>query len=308
LTGSDTLARRQHRAFSHQQAIELGATRRIIQRRRDNGAWVVLDHHVYALPSHPFTWLRQAKAAELRFPDAGVSGRPSAVLHAVGDVRAGGVEVTVPRGRGRAHTPLARVRQRDGIAMTTISGIRVVTIAECLADLAGLGDPFLLERAVDDALLRRSTTVDALLDHHAVMVARRQRGARSLASVPAERHGEHVPPTNELEAVLYRLLDQLLGGGYVRQSPFPWWPDAPQRVDAYVPAWRRIIEADGRAWHARHRDFERDRRRDHLAQRNGIEVTRFTYRQLVHEPGYVLDLLRALGPVRSSGAAVRRAA
>ncbi len=71
-----------------------------------------------------------------------------------------------------------------------------------------------------------------------------------------------------MEAALYRLLDHPGFPPYERQARFPWRPSAPQRVDAYVPAWRRIIEADGRSWHSRHTDFERDERRDHEVLRD----------------------------------------
>ncbi len=55
-------------------------------------------------------------------------------------------------------------------------------------------------------------------------------------------------------------------------------------------ATRRIVEGDGRSWHARVADFERDRARDHEAQRIGIEVSRFTMDQ-IRTPGYVVGLL-----------------
>lgn len=299
------LARRQHGAFSYHQAIDAGATPRMIARRRADERWWELDYHVYALPAHPPSWLRQAKAAELRFVDAAVSGRSAGVLFGLAELRPGPIEVTVPRSKRGGRTPLARVRQRDGVATTTISGIRVITAPEVIADLAASGDPILLERAVDDVLLRRHAGVDELVARQQVMVERRQRGAVSLGSVLEERVEDYQPPENLLEAGLYRLLDRAEMPEYIRQAPMPWWPAAPQRVDAYVPGWRRIIEADGRAWHARHRDFERDRRRDHLAQVNGIEVTRFTYRQLVREPGYALGVLRYLAQAAAGAPGLR---
>jgi very-short-patch-repair endonuclease len=296
------LARRQHGAFSYRQAIDAGATPRIIARRRSDQRWWELDHHVYALPAHPPSWLRQAKAAELRFPDGAISGRSAGVIWGLAELRPGAIEVTIPRSGRGGRTPLARVRQRDGVATTMISDIRVVAAPEVIADLAGIGDPVLLGRAVDDVLLRHHAEVEELVARQLAMVDRRQRGAALLGSILEERATGYEPPTNVLEAALYGLLDRSDLPPYVRQSPLPWWPDAPQRVDAYVPSWRRIIEADGRAWHARHLDFERDRRRDHLAQAHGVEVTRFTYRQLVREPAYALAMLRALAAAPSSDA------
>ena len=48
-------------------------------------------------------------------------------------------------------------------------------------------------------------------------------------------------------------------------------------------AWALVIEADGRAWHTRVEDFERDRRRDAEAAAAGYLTLRFTHHQLTHE-------------------------
>jgi very-short-patch-repair endonuclease len=291
------IARRQQGVFGHRQVLDAGGTRRMIGRRLADKRWLELDHWVYALPSHPATWLRQVKAAELRFDRGAISGRASAVLYGLADLRPGSIEVTVPRGAGRT-SRLARVRQRDGIATTTIAGIRVVTVGQTLSDLAAVGDPLLLERSVDDALLRHQITPQGLVDQHGLMVVRRWRGAEALGSLAEERANGYVPPTNELEAALYRVCDHQALPEYVRQASAPWSPGGPERVDVLFPTLHRIVEGDGRLWHARYRDFERDKRRDHAAQARGIEVTRFTYRQLVHESDYVLGVLLAIAAAR----------
>lgn len=294
------LARAQHGVFAHRQARTVGATPRMIQTRLANHRWIPLDHHVYALPSHPATWRRQLKAAELRFVGGAISGRAAAVLHGLGEIPPGSIEVTVPRTSGRAGSRLASVRRRDGLPTTTVDGIRVVTAPWALADLAGQAPPAVLERAMDDALVRRLVLPSELLLLREELVARRARGATAFGALVEERANDHVPPTNQLEAALYRLLDRPEFPPYERQARFPWRADAPQRVDAYVPHWRRIVEADGRVWHARYTDFERDKRRDHEAQRHGVEVTRFTWRQLVREPEYALGVLQAIAATRAA--------
>ena len=60
-------------------SIDLGFTPRMIEHRRAIGAWVTLAPSVYALASHPYTWLRQAKAAELSIPGSALSHRAAAV-------------------------------------------------------------------------------------------------------------------------------------------------------------------------------------------------------------------------------------
>ena len=63
------------------------------------------------------------------------------------------------------------------------------------------------------------------------------------------------------------------------------------------------VEADGRRWHSRRRDFENDRRRDHIALVHDYRTLRFTHRQLEHEPSYVLEVLLAVGALTGARAA-----
>lgn len=57
---------------------------------------------------------------------------------------------------------------------------------------------------------------------------------------------------------------------------------------------RLAVELDGRAWHGDGIAFERDRRRDTTLMVRGWRVARFTWRQVVHQPGWVAATLRRL--------------
>ena len=71
-------------------------------------------------------------------------------------------------------------------------------------------------------------------------------------------------------------------------------------VDAYISVWRLIVEGDGRRWHTRKADYERDRLRDNEATAHGYAVLRFTYEMLRHSPGDCLDTLLRTGQSRLS--------
>ncbi|MGZ4716141.1 MAG: type IV toxin-antitoxin system AbiEi family antitoxin domain-containing protein [Acidimicrobiales bacterium] len=297
----DQLARRQHGAFHRRQAVEIGFTRRMIDHRRAVGAWVTLTPSVYALASHPFTWLRQAKAAELSIAGSAVSHRSAAHLHGFDGYRPGRIELSVPRG-ARHDSRLATVhRSRDLVAVTR-QMIQVTSVPRTVADLAAVVDPWRFERTVDGVLLARATSIDELRLEADRASAKRLAGAAELRRLIDERGDGFVPPASELEAELYRALDDPRLPPYVRQSPFPWWPGAPQRVDALIPVWRLIVEADGRRWHTRVADFERDLARDHLAKRRGYDVVRLTHRQLCASPRYAVALLLEIGGHRQLAA------
>lgn len=272
----------------------------MIDGRLRNRRWLLLDRHVYALPSVPATWLRQAKAAQLSVPGSALSGKAAGMLYGLDGVRAGRLEVSTTRGRRRT-SRLARVRHRDQIPTTRVNGICVVSCEQALCDLAGLLDPGALERALDDALVRELTTPDRIADFHRTVRPKRYKGSGALAVLLEDRVTDYEPPSSLLEAGLDRVFRHPDLPESVSQAAFPWWPEAAYRVDRFVPMWRRIIEVDGRRWHARFTGFEQDGARDHLAQMNGFEVTRFTFRQVVTHPTYALGVLLAIGRCNRAG-------
>jgi very-short-patch-repair endonuclease len=287
----EALARKQHGAFSIEQVRQIGGDKRLAKRRVDSGQWLRLDTGVYALPGNPPTMHRQMKAAELAVPGSAVSGRAAAVLHELPGFRLGRIEVSAARTGG--DTPLARVRHRLPVPTTWVEGIRATSVAQTLADVATVTAADALGTAVDAALLSRSTTWMDLEQAHWLARRRRSPSARPFADVLLTRDPTAAIPQSVLESRLYPLLDDPRLPPFVRQAPAPWDPTGPEVVDGIFPTMCWIVEADGRAWHARVADFERDRARDHRAQRIGWGTSRFTAAQ-IDAHGYVVDTLLAI--------------
>ena len=57
---------------------------------------------------------------------------------------------------------------------------------------------------------------------------------------------------------------------------------------------RLVLEADSWEWHASREGFERDCARYNALTLRGWTVLRFTWHQVMHDPGYVLAALRAI--------------
>ncbi len=297
----EALARRQHGVFQRRQVLELGFTARMIQSRRSTGAWFTLAPGVYALPSHSFDWLRQVKAAELSVPGSVVSHRTAAVLHRIPGRRPGAVELSAPLA-SRHRSRLARVHRTVDVEVIWVNGIRVTPLGRTVVDLAGVLPSPELARVLDGLLLERRLTVEQVMADLARLPPGPGRGTKALGELLTVRSAEgYAPPRNELERVLERLLRHPLLPPADREVSFDWWEGHPLRVDAVLWAWRRIVEVDGRRWHARVADFTRDRARDHLAQRHGFEVTRFSYDQVVGDPGYALSTLVGIGAATNDG-------
>jgi len=148
---------------------------------------------------------------------------------------------------------------------------------------------------VDDRLAARTlraSDFDPILDR---LLFARQPGLKALRKIVGARADDaYQPPTSELERLLYRLLDRPELPGYERQLPIDL-TSIHATVDAYIPSWRVIIEGDGRRWHNREADHDRDRLRDAEAMAAGFIVVRLTWKMLRYEPDECLSRLLAIG-------------
>ena len=275
------LARSQHLLFSRRQATELGASERFIGRRLARGDWLKPDTGVYGLVGASMTWRRQLKAAELSAHEAAIGGTAAAALHSLTDFRPGRPEIVVPPGVS-ARSRIATVHRQVGFPTTVVDGIRVTTVAQTLFDVAPISSVWRLERAMDDALRDGRLSVpelDALLEFYAES---RRNGLPRIRPLIIERRAEGwIPPASDLEARLFAMLDRVPSRpAVIRQHPFAWRQPAAMRVDGFLPGPGIICEGDGRRWHTRVADFDRDRWRDNQAAAHGVRVLRFTWAHL----------------------------
>jgi hypothetical protein len=200
--------------------------------------------------------------------------------------------------RSQLEVTAPRPRQRPGIRIhcaplpadeiTGIRGIPITTVARTLFDLASVLRQSQLERAINEAEVRRLAGVLSLRD----LLDRypRRRGTRMLKAVLKDARGV---THSELEARF---------SSWARAVGLP----LPER-NAYVLArgqwfecdciWRPqrlIVELDGRRFHATAVAFERDRARDRALSAAGSRVIRVTWSQLRHERDSLAADLRAL--------------
>lgn len=295
------LARTQHGVFNHRQVVGSGGTKQQTFYRLSSGDWLSLDRGVYALASAPATWRRQVMAAVLSKNRAIATGSSAGVLHGITGCRPGRPEITVPYS-GRATSSLAVVRRRSdftAIHTVTVDRIPAASVAETLFDLSNRLPRLALEGAVDDCLVRSAVSVEGL---HVVLErisGSRLKGTKAFRETVVDLTDDYVPTESELERMLLRVIDDPRVPNVNRQARLAWWPVLPHRVDAVIPDWRLILEADGRAHHTKRADFERDRQRDNLAAAHGYRVMRFTYRALTKDPAGVLHLVLNAGQHRS---------
>jgi len=304
----DGLARRQHGVFHRRQAVRLGATRSLIRNRLATGRWIrLLESSVLGLPSHAGTWLRQCSAATLSVPGSAISGPSAAALHGFPGWPRSRLEVCTRHGATHV-SPFADVRETRTVGrLVVVEGIRVVSAADCLVQVAPMLGAGRLGELVDEVGAHRPRLLAELRDRHVALAPSRLPGIGHLREVLEARSDDRVPPRSALERHLRAVVEGDGPPGFEVEATPPWLGEQRGRVDVLIPDWRLVVEGDGRAWHTRVADFEHDRWRDAEALAHGYATIRFTWFQLVQRPAWCRNVLVAVGADRS-GASGRRTA
>jgi hypothetical protein len=297
----DVYASRQYGVFSRAQARKVGFSDDMMFRRVRSGAWVRLAPEVYAVASAPPKWERQVAAAVLSRPRSLVSGTTAAYLQAFDGFRRGRPEITVPA-EANPRSPIARiVRSKwfDELGTIHRAGFRVTNRAETILSLAATVPAQRLEHLVDDGLAAGDFVLDDFEMIRRRIAGGRVRGAGALLPLlDARAPMAWEPAGNQLERHLDRLVDSPGVPPATRQHPFHF-DDRKAIVDRFIARWRLVLEADGRRWHTRRADFERDRARDNAAAAASLVVLRFTWQMLTTDFEHCRNLLLATGATRA---------
>jgi very-short-patch-repair endonuclease len=195
-------------------------------------------------------------------------------------------------------TTARKAPSREGISVhharlpadeiTTHRGIPITTVPRTLFDIASAVPERLLERAINEAEVRRlwdELSLDRLLLRYP-----RHPGNRAVRAALRKRRQGATVTRSELEEQFLRLVD---GAGLPR-------PEVNVLIEGFeVDAlWRRprvVVELDGRSTHDTATAFERDRRRDRALQVADWRTIRITARQMADDPpALVADLERLL--------------
>jgi very-short-patch-repair endonuclease len=284
------LSRKQHGAWSRRQAIARGATPKMIRTRLSNRTWLQLDDGVYGHAAAPATWERSVVAAVLAEPWAVASHRCAAVVHSIIGFRPGRPELTVRPG-ANARGRLGIVHRGVDVRTTMRRGIPVVTVDQVFVDLAQVVSERRLAAALAGTADREPTVLDGVRDRYCALAPKGGRDLRPLRSVLLRFGAGSAPQPSDLELRLVHALHGARLSTVEVEAPFPGRCSGPQRVDALIPDLALVLEADGRSWHTRTEDFERDRRRDAEAAAAGFQTLRFTWHQLTREPRWVRRIL-----------------
>lgn len=265
------LAGRQHGVVSRRQLLALGVGRRAIQRRIGGGRLHRVRPGVYAVGHRVLSqrgwWLAAVLAAG---PGAVLSHRSAAALWGIRPTTRTRIEVTSSRKLRQRKDLLPHCAVLPPDEMTTHQSIPVTTAPRTLLDLAAVIPPNQLDRALNEAEIRRLPGPQAMLERH-----EGRRGTAALRTLLLNARRSHRSPTEA------EFLD------FIRTNHIPE-PETNTIIEGYEcdAVWRDarlIVELDGYSTHGTRRAFARDRARDRRLTARGWRTMRVTSPDLAAE-------------------------
>jgi very-short-patch-repair endonuclease len=178
--------------------------------------------------------------------------------------------------RTRAGIHVHRSRTITTRQVRQVDGLPVTAPERTLLDATLVLTERQLERALDEALARRLTSLTKiateLVRHHG------HAGIGSLAAMVKARRFSTATESEAEERFLALMREAGLPTPHTQVEMHGF------RVDVYWPQARFAVEIDGLQWHNRtKKSFERDRRKQQVLQDHEIEVARTTWEQITEE-------------------------
>jgi hypothetical protein len=286
-------AEEQHSMVNIKQMLQVGASRKWIERRANDGLIIRDGPSVFRMPGVPRTFLNQAMGAVLSCQGpALVSHRSAAFLHGIEPVlEPVTVEITVPRHRRPRHRMGLRTHESSAFDLAEPGqrqGIPVTGVARTILDCAPVFERPI--RLLDDALRQRMVTWEELwrcyLTHNVV-----GRNVRPFRGILLQRDG-NAPPVGEFAS---RMAEMLAGAGLPA-------PEFEHRVvvdgheyylDLAWPSRMVAVECNGAGSHDTPNAFRRDPMKRNRCERAGWLYLEFTWWDMVDNPAEVIALVVA---------------
>jgi very-short-patch-repair endonuclease len=273
-------------------ARRLGLTDRQIQARVRSGAWVRQSRSVFTLVGSPETDSSRLVAA-VWCTGGAVSHRSAGWWLRLLDTAPARPSVVLPPSahHGQRGVTVHRSSDLDDGDVRSERGLRCTTPERTVLDLCAVLDDEDAWKAIGRTLRQGLTTSDRIVARHVALSRRGRPGAARARRLLVRLDPDLAKLESELEHVLY---DLLVRSGLPR--PVPQYRvevgGRRYRIDLCYPEHRIAIEGDGFGVHTETSTFESDRDRQNELVLAGWRVLRFTWRQVVDRPDWVVDQVR----------------
>jgi very-short-patch-repair endonuclease len=288
------IATRQHGVIARAQLMALGLGTDAIESRIRAKRLLPLHRAVYAVGHRSRTPQTVWMAAVLAGGGGAVlSHRPAGAAWGICS-SSGRPEVTVPRQRRPRRGIVFHHCALPGDETTVHDGIPVTTVPRTLFDLAPSLDERQLERAINEAEIRRLW--DDLSLHDLLARYPRRPGAGKVRAALHKRRDGPAMTRSDLEAFFLSFADR-----FALPQPETNAIVEGVEVDCVWRERRLVVEVDGWETHKTRAAFERDRERSRMLQAAGWRCVGVTHRQLVRGAvELAADVRRLLGATVSA--------
>ena len=255
------LAATQHGIVALHQLRELGIAENEREHLLASGDITRARYGAYRVVGAPTSWKGELLAA------CWAGGTRAMASHrsgsAVWDV-AGGAEsiqeVMCPRWRRARHSTLIVHESKtiDDADMTIVDGIPVTTIERTIFDLGAVCSPLVVERAMEDALRKGLTNLDALHETLARLGRRGRNGSGVLRAILEQRDADRRLTDTDREMMMLQIFRR-----HGLPDPVPQFAIMHNgifvaRVDAALPERRIAFEYESYQWHTSKEALDRD--------------------------------------------------
>jgi very-short-patch-repair endonuclease len=289
------IAALQHGLLTRGQLTEAGLTARMIEARIRRGRLALIHRGVYRIPGSVASYEQRVLGAALALGGtSAASHRTAAVLWDLDLSNDDVVELSTVRPRSdRLHGAIVH-RSVDLTPDQVVRRRRIPTTTplRLLVDLGAVLPASQVSNALDELVGRRVVTLAGVRSTLDRLAARGRSGCGVLREILEQRTGrERAIGGTRLEGLL---ADACAAAGIDLEFQYAVvLAGRRRRIDFAIPALRIAIEVDGYESHSRYDVFEDDRVRGNDLQLAGWSVLRFTWRQLVDRPGYVIATIAA---------------
>lgn len=287
----DQVASSQRFLVTRDEVLELGGSMDVIQSRLVSGGWLRIHPGVYQVDRRPMVWESRLLAAALACgPEARVSHRAALVLWKMDGISTAPLEVTMPFGNLAVPDGVIVHRSRRSTPKAETNGIPVSGPERSILECSRFFGPLIIGKAVDSAIRTGITNMDRLRLMLANEGGRGVKGTKSMRRVLEQRTHDTATDSGAEFELLYHMQ---LAGIPRPELGFELYPASGRRVpDLFWPERRKGVEVDGVDAHSSAEKLDDDLIRQNELMDLGIEIRRFSARQVRRDPDGVVAEIR----------------
>lgn len=272
--------------------LEAGGSDSLIKWKVSTGAWLVRQAGVYQVDGRPVAWEDRLMAAVL----AGGNGclashRAALVLWGMDGLFNAPIEVTAPYTHGPLPDGTLVHRTRKEMEQALVIGIPVTTVERTLLQCSAILPRLTIAKALESALRKQLTTLEKVDELIGRKGGRGVKGTRKLRWVIRERVNETATDSGAETELLYHMRMGLLPEPVLQQEFFSTEGER-MLPDFYWPTHGKAVEVDGLDAHDGAERLDSDLKRQNALMDLGIELRRFTAREVRRNPNGVVEQIR----------------